>query len=191
MVKKINAILSLAIIALLIVHISYEIYAYLTYYYNPVLTKVIAYAVLVSGCLHILLSCYGVFVLHDKGNGLKYPALNVRTVIQRISAAVMAVLLVLHLNTFTALKNTSQTNRVLFFAVLGLQLLFYAAALLHTGVSVSNAFITLGLIGSSKGRKKLDVAVWILCVILFAAAAFVVTNTQIAMFLKAGTGGAA
>ncbi len=186
MVKKINAVLGLAIIALLLVHISYEIYAYLTFYYNPVLTKVIAYAVLVSGCLHILLSCFSVFVLHDKGNGLKYPALNVRTIIQRISAIVMAVLIILHLNTFAALKSSSQTNRVLFFAVLVLQLLFYAVTLLHIGVSVSNAFITLGLIGSEKGRKRLDVFVWILCVMLFVAAAFVVTNTQIAMFLKSG-----
>ena len=191
MAKKINAVLGLAIIVFLLVHISYEIYAYLTFYYNPVLTKIIAYAVLVTGCLHILLSCINVFVLHDKGNGLKYPALNVRTIIQRVSAVAVAVLLILHMNTFALLKNTSQTNRVLFFAVLALQLLFYAVSLLHTGVSVSNAFITLGLIGSSKGRKRLDVFIWILCVILFAAAAYVVTNTQISMFLKAGTGGAA
>lgn len=186
MVKKINAVLGLAIIALLLVHISYEIYAYLTFYYNPVLTKVIAYAVLVTGCLHILLSCFSVFVLHDKGNGLRYPSLNVRTILQRISAVVMAVFLILHLNTFALLKGTSQTNRILFFAVLVMQLLFYAVTLLHTGVSVSNAFITLGLLGTEKGRKRLDVIVWVLCVILFAAAAFVVTNTQIAMFLKAG-----
>ena len=189
MQKKVNAVLGLAIIAALLVHIIYEIYAYMTFYYNPVLTKVIAFTVLGLGVLHIMLSVFILFISHDKGKGLRYPALNLRTLLQRISAASIAIVLILHMNTFKILSGTANSNRVLFFAVLVIQVLFYLTVLFHIAVSAGNAFITLGLITSDKARKRIDIIVWIICAILFAAASFVVIRTQIGMFLTAGPGG--
>ena len=186
MQKKVNAVLGLAITAALLIHIIYEIYAYLTFYYNPVLTKILAFTTLGLGALHILLSAFIVFISHDKGKGIRYPALNIRTLLQRISAVAIAVMLILHMNTFVALSATAGTSRALFVTVLIVQVLFYLTVFVHIAVSASNAFITLGIISSGKARKTLDIIIWILCVILFAAASFVVVKTQVAMFLTPG-----
>ena len=186
MQKKVNAVLGLAITAALLVHIIYEIYAYLTFYYNPVLTKILAFTTLGLGALHILLSAFIVFISHDKGKGIRYPALNIRTLLQRISAVAIAVMLILHMNTFAALSATAGTSRALFVTVLIVQVLFYLTVFVHIAVSASNAFITLGIISSGKARKTLDIIIWILCAILFAAASFVVVKTQVAMFLTPG-----
>lgn len=186
MQKKVNAVLGLAITTALLVHIIYEIYAYLTFYYNPVLTKILAFTTLGLGTLHILLSAFIVFISHDKGKGIRYPSLNIRTLLQRISAVAIAVMLILHMNTFAALSATAGTSRALFVTVLIVQVLFYLTVFVHIAVSASNAFITLGIISSGKARKTLDIIIWILCVILFAAASFVVVKTQVAMFLTPG-----
>ena len=188
MAKKTNAVLGLAIIALFLVHIIYEIFAYLTFYYNPAVTKVIAYSTLGAVALHVLMSVYIVFFVHDRGNGMKYPALNARTVIQRVSAVIMTLLMIVHMNTFSLLSANAKTNRPLFVLILIVQIFFYASVLLHVAVSAGNALITLGLVTSGKTRKKIDIAVWTVCAVLFLAASVIVVKTQIAMFL--GQGGA-
>ena len=183
MIKKSNAVLGLAIIAIFLIHIIYEIYAYLTFYYNPVLTKVIAYTALGTAGLHALLSIFIVFFMHDKGNGMRYPALNVRTLLQRISAFAIVPLMIVHMNTFSLLGMTSEAARPLFYVVLAVQAVFYADVLLHVALSTGNALITLGIITSSKTRKVFDITVWIICAVLFAAAMVIITRTQLAMFL--------
>ena len=187
MLKKTNAVLGLAIIAVFLIHIIYEIYAYLTFYYNPVLTKAIAYTALGTAGLHVLLSIYIVFFMHDRGNGIKYPALNVRTILQRISAAAIVPLMIVHINMFSILGMTAETARPLFFLALAVQAVFYADVLLHIGLSTGNALITLGIITSEKARKKAGITVWTICGILFIAALVIITRTQLAMF----SGGAA
>lgn len=182
MIKKINAFLGLSIITLFLIHIIYEIYAYLTFYYNPVLTKVIAYAVLGIAGLHALLSIFIVFFMHDRGNGMRYPALNVRTLLQRISAFAALALIIVHMNTFSLLKKTAEASRPLFFTVLAVQAVFYANVLLHIGLSTGNALITIGVITNTKTRKIFDITVWIICAILFISALVIVTRTQLAMF---------
>ena len=188
MAKKINAVLGISIVVLFLVHILYEIFAYLTFYYNPVVTKVIAYTALGAIVLHIFMSVYIVMFVHDRGNGMKYPALNARTLIQRISAVVMAVLVIFHMNTFNLLSQNAKTNMPLFVLVLIVQIIFYASVLLHVAVSAGNALITLGLISSGKARKCTDIIVWIICAVLFVAASVIVVKTQVTMFL--GSGGA-
>lgn len=185
--KKINAVLGLAVIALFLIHIVYEIYAYLTFYYNPVLTKVIAYSTLVTAGLHVVLSIIIVFFMHDKGNGMRYPALNLRTLLQRISAFAIVPLMIVHMNTFKLLGMTSAAGGPLFVLVLAVQVLFYADVLLHIGLSTGNALITLGFITTEKMRKRTDIIVWTVCAILFIAASVIVIRTQLAMF----SGGAA
>ncbi len=189
MAKKINAVLGISIVVLFLVHILYEIFAYLTFYYNPIVTKVIAYAALGAVVLHVFMSIYIVSFVHDRGKGMKYPALNARTLIQRISAVVMTVLIIFHMNTFKLLSQNAKTNLPLFVIVLIVQIIFYASVLLHVAVSASNAMISLGIIASDNARKRTDVIVWIICAVLFAAASFIIVKTQVSMFL--GSGGAA
>jgi len=184
--KKVNAVLGLTIIVLFLIHILYEIYAYLTFYYNPVLTKLIAYSALAVTGFHVLCSIYTVSVSHDKGRGMKYPALNIRTLLQRISAVMIVVLMIIHMNTFSILSKTSETNRAVFILVLIIQIVFFASVLLHVAVSVTNALITLGLITSDKVRKTLDIIIWIVCALIFIAASVVIVRTQLAMFAPAG-----
>lgn len=188
MAKKINAVLGISIIVIFLVHIIYEIVAYLTFYYNPAVTKIIAYTALGAVALHILMSIYIVAFAHDKGKGMKYPALNARTLIQRITAVLMTVLVIFHMNTFKLLSMNAKTNMPAFVLVLAVQIIFYASVLLHVAVSAGNALITLGLVTSGKTRKKIDIVVWIICAVLFAAASVIIVKTQVAMFL--GQGGA-
>ncbi len=180
--KKVNAVLGLGIIASVLIHIGYEIFAYLTFYYNPVLTKIIAYITLGLVGLHVLCSIGIVFFAHDKGNGMKYPKLNARTMIQRVSAVAMVVMILPHINNFKILSSLAGTNRPLFHVVLLSQLLFYAAVLLHVAVSVRNAFISLGLIQTEKAGKAVDIVVWVICAAVFIAASIVILRTQLSMF---------
>ena len=180
--KKLNAVLSLGIIASVLTHIVYEIIAYLTFYYNPALTKIIAFTTLGLAGLHALCSAGLLFFAHDRGNGMRYPKLNARTLIQRVSAAAMVLMIVPHINNFKILSSLAGSNRVLFYVVLFSQLLFYAAVLIHVAVSVSRAFISLGLVSTGKAVRAIDVTVWILCAVLFAAASVAVLRTQISMF---------
>ncbi|SCW48522.1 hypothetical protein SAMN02910456_01341 [Ruminococcaceae bacterium YRB3002] len=188
--KKVNAVLGLAIIAAFLVHILYEIISFLTFYYNPSVTKTIANIVAPMTIAHIIISAVIVFIAHDKGNGLRYPKLNVRTIIQRISAVIMVLLLPVHFQTFGMLQRSAEDGRAGFIALIALQILFYGIVLTHVAVSTGNAFITLGLIDTEQKRRRLDVAIWIICAVLFVAASVVIVRTELIMFSPAATGGA-
>ena len=82
----------------------------------------------------------------------------------------------------------AKTNMPAFVLVLAVQIIFYASVLLHVAISAGNALITLGLVTSGKTRKKIDIVVWIICAVLYAAASVIIVKTQVAMFL--GQGGA-
>ena len=64
------------------------------------------------------------------------------------------------------------------------QILFYAAVLLHIAVSVSRALITLGLLQSVQTQKRIDKVCLIFAAVLLAAAAFCVIKGQAVMFLR-------
>ena len=182
MVKKVNAVCGLAVSVSVLIHIVYVIYAYLTFYYNPLLTRIIADTTLLFAGIHIIFSAVIVFLLHDRGNGMLYPRLNMRTLIQRVSAVLMILMLVLHINTFKLLSSSSESNRVLFAAVMISQVLFYASALLHVALSAGNALITLGAISTVRSRKTVDVIVWIICAVLFTTVSVTVLRTELIMF---------
>ena len=189
MSKKINAVLGLILVTAFLIHIIYEIFAYLTFYYNPVFTRAIADSAMSIAILHILFSGFILFISHDKGMGMRYFKLNIRTLLQRISAIAIAVIIVLHVNTFSILKESSAKNMFLFAAVIILQVLFYAVVLFHISVSLSNALITLGILSSDRSRKRLDVIVSAVCILLFIAASVIVVRTQLIMFSPSFAGG--
>ena len=174
-IKKWNARLSLLTTALLLIHEGYQLYAYITFYYNPTLSKVTGYAA--AGCfvLHGILSAIGVFVLHD-AKTVAYKRLNIRTVLQRISAAMIIVLLPLHIFSFSLLM--SSAGGVGYVLTEIAQILFYAALSCHIALSFSNALITLGRLSDIKKKRIIDVVAFVICALLFIAASVIITTTH-------------
>ena len=68
-------------IAALLIHVVYEVWSYLTFYYNPLVTKLIAYGFVALVVVHILLSVAIVFGQHDTKELRSYPKKNLRTII--------------------------------------------------------------------------------------------------------------
>ena len=185
--KKINAALGLLSLAGMLVHIGYTVFAYLTFYYNPAMKLLTAFPFMVATCLHAVCGMMVVF-LHSDGTRLDmYPKQTLRTILQRVSAALILPLLFLHIKTFDLLQSTAATRQWLWFALLLIsQPLFYGTALTHIAVSVTRALITLGWLTSRDRQKAIDRAIYILCAVIFVIATFVVLRTELAMFLSGG-----
>ena len=180
MLKKVNASLGLAALAALLVHIIYEVAAFINREYNPSVTGMIANFISGFAVLHILCSLWILIKDHDRWNGIKYLSLNIRTVIQRVTAFLMIILIGVHVNLIKMLPEASVP-------LLAVQVFFFACVFLHLAVSFTNALITYGRIESSKARKKADIAVFIICALLFLIVSVVITRTEYILF----AGGAA
>lgn len=185
--KKLNAALGLLSIAAMLLHIGYTVFAYLTFYYDPMLTILTAVPFMVLVCMHAICGMLSVFLQADGTRADMYPKQNMRTILQRVSAALIFPLLILHINTFGLLKSTVESGHwAAFFLLMISQPLFYGVVLTHVAVSVSRGFITLGWLTSPKVQNKIDRAVYLICGAAFIIATFVVLRTEVAMFLTAG-----
>ena len=174
-VKKWNARLSLLTLLLLVMHEGYQLYAYVTFYYNPTLSKVSGFAT--AGCfvLHAILSMICVFGMHDAKN-VAYKKLNIRTVLQRVSAVLILLLLPLHIFSFSLMK--SSVGGIGYVLVEAAQILFYAMLSCHVATSFSNALITLGRLSDIKKKRIIDVIVSVIFTLLFIAASVIITTTH-------------
>lgn len=183
-IKKINSILSLLTILCFLAHSGYSAYSYLTLYYNPSLTKLFSIPLMVLVCIHAVLGMLTVFLLSDGTRLDLYPKENIRTIIQRVSAALILPFLFLHIKLYGLLKTAGEEGQMpLFILLIAAQVLFFATVYIHIAVSLSRALITLGVLTSRKMQKGIDRIVYILCVILFLAVIVCVIKGQIAMFL--------
>ena len=184
--KKCNAALALLTMLALFVHIGYNAFAYLTFYYNPTLKTLTSVPTLVFVCLHAITGMCSVFLLGDGTRVDPYQRKNRRTVAQRVSAALIFPLLIVHLRTFDLLKGAAEGGTwVMFGLVLCTQLAFYAVIAVHVVTSFSRALITLGLLSSRETQARIDQVVAALCIGLVLFAAFVVVKGQLSMFLSA------
>ena len=180
-IKKANAAVGLLIIALLLVHVGYEVYMYLAFKYDPVTTAVIGYGFGALVMVHVVLSVYSVMKLHDGSRLRTYAKLNARTIVQRLSAAGILLLLPLHIKTGDWVA--SKTGGLAFFAFLMIAgVLFHAMLFLHIASSFSRALITLGLLESRKTQRILDVLAAVLCAGAFLYASSVIIPTQMFLF---------
>ena len=183
--KKINAAVSLLTTFFILVHIGYNVFCFLTFYYNPTLKTVTSVPVIFLVCIHGILGMMSVFLMGDGTKLNTYPKQNIRTVIQRVSAALIFPLLILHINTFNILKNSSSEEMwPEFILVLICQVVFYGVIITHAAVSVTRALITLGLLSSPAKQKILDRIIYIAAGLIFIIAAFSIIKGQISMFLK-------
>ncbi len=182
--KKINAAAGLLSSLALLIHVTYNIYAYLTFYYNPSLKKYTAIPFILFTCIHAICGMCSVFLLGDGTRLDIYQKQNMQTVIQRVSAALIFPLLILHLKTYDLLKTAAGNKAWPLFTLLTLlQVIFYAVSAAHTAVSFSRALITLGILADRKRQKKLDRFIHAFCIVLFAAAVFAVVRGELKMFL--------
>lgn len=185
--KKMTASLGLLSIACMLIHIGYTVITYLTFYYNPMLTKLTAVPFMVLVCLHAICGMLTVFLRADGTRLDLYPRQNLETILQRVTAALMLPLLILHINTLSLLGSAAGKEQWIWFGLLLIsQPLFYAAVLTHIAVSVTRAFITLGWLTSREKQKKIDRVIYILCAVAFVIATFVVLRTELFMFLPQG-----
>lgn len=178
-IKKWNAQLSLLTFALLLIHEGYQLFAYITFYYNPTLSKASGYAL--AGCfvLHGILSAICVFALHDSKT-VAYKKLNLRTVMQRVSAVLIILLLPLHIFSFSLLQ--SSTGGMGYVLVEVIQIIYYAALSCHIALSFSNALITLGRLSDMKKKRVIDTIMIVICSLLFIAVSVIITMTHTKIF---------
>jgi hypothetical protein len=182
--KKVNAVLSLLSALLLLVHMGYNAYAYLTFTYNPMLKALTALPFVVCVCGHAVCGMCSVFLLGDGTRLDVYQELNRRTIVQRVSAALIFPLLIVHLKTFDLLTLSAEAGSWLGFVLLVLQQLgFYVVVVVHMASSLTRALITLGVLGDRQMQRKLDRVVYAVSAIGLLLAAFVIVRTQLAMFL--------
>ena len=186
-IKKLNAILGLVSAVALLVHTGYTACAYLAFYYNPTLKLLTAVPFMVTACLHAILGMSAVFLQADGTRLDLYPKQNIRTILQRISAALILPLLILHINTYSLLRSTSEGGQWFLFALLMVsQPVFYGTVLAHVSVSVSRAMITLGWISDRERQKRIDRIIYVFAALFFLLLVFAVVKAQLSMFLKAG-----
>ena len=179
--------LGLLTIAAILLHIGYNVFAYLTLYYNPTLKLLTAIPFIVLVCLHAVCGMLTVFLQADGTRLDLYPKQNLRTILQRVSAALMLPLLILHINTYSLLRSAAGAGQWLWFALLMIsQPVFYGVVLTHIAVSVTNGLITLGLLSSRETQKRIDRVIYILCAAAFVVSTCVVLKTEFSMFLTGG-----
>ncbi len=74
--KKLNAALALLAILCILLHVGYSAFAYLTFYYNPVLKNLFAVPFLVLTCLHAVL---GMTIVFTQRKGAAWTSTRSRT----------------------------------------------------------------------------------------------------------------
>ena len=182
--RKLNAILSLLAIPAMFLHIGYSTFAYLTFYYNPGLKNLTAMPFMVLACLHAVLGMSILFLQPDGTRADLYPKQNIETIIQRVTAALIFPLLILHLRTFDLLSSSAEGgNWPVFWIVLLVQPLFYAVVMTHASLSMSRALITMGWLSSRKTQKTIDLIMGILSAAVFLISSWAVIHGELAMFM--------
>ena len=174
--KKANAWLALLTYLVLLVHVVYQVVSYIAFFYNPILTKTFAHVTMGLFVAHAILSLVILVRNHDaKPLEMEYKGINARTYMQRIFGILMCVLLPLHIFMMVILSKNVGT---IFYNIEEVAIvLFFWALFTHVGLSLSNAFVTLGWLSDIKVKKVMDVVIFIICQILFAVTSFVIVLT--------------
>ena len=179
LLKKTNAFLSIIIMILLIIHAGYESAAFCLMYYHPLLSKLTGYFIAGMIIAHAVISVIYLFVLHDS-KSVSYIKLNIRTVLQRICAILMMVLLPVHIYAFDILS--LNIGNCWYVATEALQVTFYAAVVMHIAVSFDKSLITLGKLENEVTRHRLNIVVTAVCLLSFFLTCVITISTHIKMF---------
>lgn len=177
--------LGLLSILLMLAHIVYSVFAYLTMYYNPMVTKLLAWPFMAVVCLHAVCGMLTVFLQADGTRMDLYPGKNMRTILQRVSAALIFPLLILHVYTYSLMQGFAQQGLkgLVVLIMLG-EILFFAVIITHVVTSTTKAFIALGWMTSLQTQSRIDKVLYVIGAIVFAVAVFVIVRAQAFMLLS-------
>lgn len=183
LLKKLNALLGLLTAASLLGHAGTMGVSLWTGWYDFVLCKTLAKSTALLMFLHAVVSI-GILFFHHDGGEMKYGRLNRSTALQRDTALAMLALIHVHTKAYAhmATGTALTAGQTAVFCVT--ELLYFAAVLTHTAVSLSKAAVTLGLIRSGETVKRADRAVWALC----GLAMLVLSGGMLSFFLGGVTG---
>ena len=174
--KKTNAVLALLTYLVLTGHVIYQVVSYIMFYYNAAISRAFADTTMLLFIAHAVIAFIILFGKHDSKE-IVYKALNIRTLLQRIFAYAMCVLLPAHMFAFKIISQNSG-NLIIFTLAETVQILFYLALFAHIALSFSNALITLGLMTDMKKKKITDVVMAVICSLFFIVSSVVVVVTH-------------
>ena len=184
-VKKFNAICTWVLTVLLLTHITLTVIFMFTGWYNLNMLIGTSRGTAFVCILHVLVSLYVLFFLHDGTDMSSYAGLNRKTIIQRATGLAILALVHPHISIFTGFINEFKPItipfKVLTFIV---EALFFFAVFYHLGVSFSGSFITMGLIRTDKAEERLQKVSLAICLAGLAVSvislAFFLVNWQTA-----------
>lgn len=163
-VKKINAVMTLLLIATLLGHYFTITYAMLTGWYDFQVCKGLARGTATAACIHVLITI-AVFLRHDKiGTMNKYKKQNAKLIIQRVTGVLIALLLYFHVDAFRFLATGESLTVGQSVYVAAIEAFFFGCVFSHISVSFSKALISLGMLDSAKAAELVDKT----CIILNA-----------------------
>lgn len=182
--KKANALLGLLSAVCMFAHIGYNIFCYLTFFYNPTLTTVFSLPVIVVVCAHAILGMLTVFLSSDGTRLDLYPKQNRRIILKRVSAALIFPLLILHTKSFALMKQgAADGNTFLIVLLIIVEVLFFAVVITHISTSLTAGLVTLGLLTSIEKQVLIDRVVYVIGALMFIVSSCAISYGRITMFL--------
>jgi predicted secreted protein len=182
--KKANAAVGLLSALFMLVHIGYNVFCYLAFYYDPMLLTAVSLPFIVLACVHAVLGMLTLFLSSDGTCLDDYPRQNRRIILKRVSAALIFPLLIVHINSFGVMqKNAQAGNALLVVLLIVCEVLFFAVVLMHVATSLTAGFITLGLVESREVQVRMDRAVYVIGALAFVLSSCSVVSGHAKMFL--------
>lgn len=161
MLRKVNAGISLIITAMLLNHaISHAVWMLSGGRFIVYTVAVLPWVLFGLMMLHAIISIVLAVLGHkgaEKRECKEYSSLNKTTIIQRMSGVSLILFTLLHVLGTVGVTNPPYIVHAI------LPPIFFAVVLMHTAISASKAFITLG-IGNAKAIKVIDISAKVICI---------------------------
>ncbi len=179
--KKCNALVSWLVMLLLLMH-GYMAFAIL-------MGQKVNFAVwgtvsTITSCavgVHVLLVLIIIFFRHDGTNMSHYSRLNARTIWQRVTGLVMLVMLHPHIMVMEWIRQPGPLPAYGGILIIVLDVVFFACLFTHITLSFGNSLITLGLLRSTKVRKRIDMTLAVLSLLAMVAMMIALINHFVVM----------
>ena len=163
-VRRAAAILGLLAILALIFHGGTMAYSLWTGWYVYDIAK--GSALLIAACVVLHVICVLVlFFFFSEGTDFVYTKANRATLLQRISAIAILVLLHFHMTAYTsvALGQTIDLGQCIFYCVT--EALFFGFVLTHVAISTSRGLATMGWVRNFKVDRLINRVCYVTCAI--------------------------
>lgn len=169
-IKKLNAIFTWIVTALVIAHVAGTCVMVVRRMAGLARVEAIARAVeiipratMTVAIMHAILSIAMIFTVQEN-KMITYTAANKRTIIQRATADISLIMLILHVVFVSGADGQIGTVRLIFSILI--DVIFYVAMFTHLSVSFSKSLITLGVISTDAAEAKANKIASVVCKLL-------------------------